>query len=183
MDGDGQTGVTLYAVSMMLPMAGHKKFESHLLQLCLALSRLTQLKYYEHFFVVNPFSLEFLHSFILELRPVLWCKEGCQSKIKKRTAKKCRPWDSFLQSTLFAQASVLVCHAEAVNTSIISIITPLHLTVFIVCILTTRFGQTVQTQIRCCRMQHLIRVFTVCPSSSNIWTQHRMVNCTCSNFR
>ena len=32
-------------------------------------------------------------------------------------------------------------------------------------------------------MQHLIRVYTVCHSFSNFQTQHRVVNCTCSNFR
>ena len=36
---------------------------------------------------------------------------------------------------------------------------------------------------RRCRAWHLMRVFTVCHSSSNFWTQHRVVNCICSNFR
>ena len=31
--------------------------------------------------------------------------------------------------------------------------------------------------------RRLIRVYTVCNSSSNIYTEHRVVNCTCSNFR
>ena len=30
--------------------------------------------------------------------------------------------------------------------------------------------QTVKTQIRCCRMQHLIRIYTVCHSSSSLYT-------------
>ena len=56
-------------------------------------------------------------------------------------------------------------------------------TVFTICIQTDRPEQTVQTQMRCHRMWHLIRVYTVCHSSSNFLTQNWVVNCTCSNFK
>ena len=56
-------------------------------------------------------------------------------------------------------------------------------TIFTISIRTDMLEQTVQTQMRCHRMWHLIRVYTVCYWSSNFSTQHRVVNCTCSNFR
>ena len=59
----------------------------------------------------------------------------------------------------------------------------LNNTIYTVCTRTVRPEQTVETQMGCCRMQHLIRVYTVCHSSGNFLTQHQEVNWTCSNFR
>ena len=54
---------------------------------------------------------------------------------------------------------------------------------FTLCIQTDRSEQTVQTLIRCHRMQHLIRIYTVCYTSKILQTQQKAAKLTCSNFR